>query len=160
MAAARKSRQSAPQRRAGGSAAERRRSERELVERAQRQLLMQQWQRAGVLLLMSASALLAGVPLLVLFLIGTHVDLGISERTASLWLMVVVAGWFGSLLFGLFIVSSLKEMERRARLRWMALLAFPVTTLPAAAVFAWRRRNELRPQVYPDAPSRRGWWNL
>ena len=147
-----------PKRRSGG--ATRRRSERETVAQAQRQLLVQQWQRAGILLLMSLFTLVAAVPLLVLFLIGTQVDLGISERAASMWLVAVVAGWFASLLFGLFIVSSLKDMGSRGRRRWMALVAFPVTTLPAAAVFAWRWRNELRPQVYPDVPVKRTWWNL
>lgn len=131
-----------------------------MLQQAQRAVIRQQWQRSGILLLTSAGTLALGVPLLVLYLIGTRVELGISASTASTWLTAVVAGWVGSVVFGLFVAGNMRAMEKRERVRWLLLIAFPVTTLPAATVFAWRWREELRPQMYPERPQRRGWWDL
>jgi lysylphosphatidylglycerol synthetase-like protein (DUF2156 family) len=122
---------------------------------------MQQWQRASMLLAVSLFTMLLSLPFGVLLLIGqAGINLGIPQRYAMLWLMLLVAGWFASLVLGLVTLLTGPSTRRRGRVFWLAALLVPASTVPSAAAFAYLRREELQDEVFADGPPpKRGWWS-
>ena len=78
------------------------------------------------------------------------VKLGIPQRYAALWLVILVAGWFASLVLALFVAWTNRPMNRRARIFWLVVLIVPASTVPAAAAFAYIRREQLQDDVFAE----------
>jgi hypothetical protein len=150
-----------PKRAARSQAAARKRGQPDAESTMRRQRLLQQWQRASMLLAVSLFTMLLSVPFVVLLIIGSlGVKLGIPQRYAALWLVVLVAGWFASLVLALFVLSTVHTMSRRTRIFWLVVLIVPASTVPAAAAFAYIRREELQDDVFAEGePPKRRWWS-
>ena len=140
-----------PKRAARSQVAARRRDTQDAENTLRRQKLMQQWQRASLLLAVSLFTMLLSVPFAALLIIGSAgVKLGIPQRYATLWVVILAAGWFASLVLGLFVAWTIPAMRRRARIFWVVVLIVPVATVPAAAAFAYIRREQLQDDVFAE----------
>jgi hypothetical protein len=150
-----------PKRAQRSQTAARKRSKQDAEHQMYRQKLMQQWQRASMLLAVSLFTMMASVPFVVLVIMGSlGVKLGIPQRYAALWLVVLVAGWFASLALALFSLLTRPTMARRSRTFWLVVLIVPASTVPAAAAYAYLRREELQDDVFAEGePPRRRWWS-
>jgi hypothetical protein len=150
-----------PKRAVRSQTAARKQSKQNAGHQLQRQRLMQQWQRASMLLAVSLFTMLASVPYVALLIVGSlGVKLGIPQRYAALWLVVLVAGRFASLILALLSVATRPEMIRRTRVFWLVVLIVPASTVPAAAAYAYLRREELQDDVFAEGePPRRRWWS-
>jgi len=149
-----------PKRAQRSQAAARKRGKQDAEHQMYRQKVMQQWQRASMLLAVSLFTMMATVPFVVLVIVGSlGVKLGIPQRYAALWLVVLVAGWCASLVLSLFSVLTRPEMARRSRTFWLVVLLVPPSTVPAAAAYAYLRREELQDDVFAEGePPRRHRW--
>jgi len=75
----------------------------------------------------------------------------ISHGVFVAWGFLMLVGWAMSLVYGVYVTL------KAGRWGWLALCAVPFTCVPAAAVYAWTRRQEIERDVLGDgdaAPSR------
>ena len=63
------------------------------------------------------------------------------------WGLVLLTGWAASLVYGVFVTFSAR------RWGWLALCIIPLTCVPAAAAYAWIRRQEIERTVLGDGPA-------
>lgn len=63
------------------------------------------------------------------------------------WGLVLLTGWAASLVYGVFVTFTAR------RWGWLALCIIPVTCVPAAAAYAWIRRQEIERTVLGDGPA-------
>jgi hypothetical protein len=150
-----------PKRAQRSQTAARKRSKQDAEHQMYRQKLMQQWQRASMLFAVSLFTMMASVPFVALVIAGSlGVKLGIPERYAALWLVVLVAGWFACFVLAIFSVWTRPTMARRSRTFWLVVFILPASTVPAAAAYAYMRREELQDDVFAEGePPRRRWWS-
>ena len=150
-----------PKRAVRSQAAARKRRKEDAESKMRRQRLMQQWQRYSMLFAVSLFTMLLSLPFGVLLIIGSlGVKLGIPQRYVMLWLVVLVAGWFASLVLALFVVWTMPTMNRRTRIFWLVVLIVPASTVPAAAAYAYIRREEIQDDVFAEGePPKRHWWS-
>ena len=140
-----------PKRAARSQAAARKRGTQDAENALRRQKLMQQWQRASMLLAVSLFTMMLSVPFGALLIIGSlGVKLGIPQRYAALWL--VDPGRPDGSHRSCWPSSSPDNptMGRRARIFWLVVLIVPASTVPAAAAFAYIRREELQDDVFAE----------
>jgi hypothetical protein len=150
-----------PKRAQRSQAAARKRGKQDVEHQLYRQKLMQQWQRASMLLAVSLFTMLASVPFVGLLIAGSlGVKLGIPQRYAALWLVVLAAGWAASLILALVSVLTRSTMAKRSRTFWLVIVLVPPATVPAAAAYAYLRREELQDEVFAEGEApRRRWWS-
>lgn len=60
------------------------------------------------------------------------------------WGTVMLSGWAMTYVYGVFVTSKAR------RWAWFALCAIPFTCVPAAAAYAWIRRQEIERDVLGD----------
>lgn len=63
------------------------------------------------------------------------------------WGLILLTGWAASLVYGVFVTFSAR------RWGWLALCLLPLTCVPAAAAYAWIRRQEIERAVLGDGPA-------
>jgi len=61
------------------------------------------------------------------------------------WGILLLAGWAMTLAYGVFVTLTAR------RWGWFALCVIPLTCVPAAAAYAWIRRQEIEQSVLGDA---------
>lgn len=65
------------------------------------------------------------------------------------WGLFMLLGWATSLAYGVYVTLQAR------RWGWLALCAIPFSCVPAAAVYAWTRRQEIERDVLGDGAHRR-----
>jgi hypothetical protein len=60
------------------------------------------------------------------------------------WGFLMLVGWAMSLVYGVYVTLKAR------RWGWLALCAVPFTCVPAAAAYAWTRRQEIEREVLGD----------
>lgn len=65
------------------------------------------------------------------------------------WGLFMFLGWVMSLVYGVYVTLQAR------RWGWLALCAIPFSCVPAAAVYAWTRRQEIERDVLGDGAHRR-----
>lgn len=60
------------------------------------------------------------------------------------WGFLMLVGWAMSLVYGVYVTLKAR------RWGWLALCAIPFSCVPAAAVYAWTRRQEIEREVLGD----------
>ena len=63
------------------------------------------------------------------------------------WGLALLTGWAASLVYGVFVTFTAR------RWGWFALCIIPLTCVPAAAAYAWIRRQEIERAVLGDGPA-------
>lgn len=71
----------------------------------------------------------------------------IPDGVKVVWGLLMLVGWAMSLVYGVYVTSKAR------RWGWLALCAIPFTCVPAAAAYAWTRRQEIERQVLGDDTS-------
>lgn len=70
----------------------------------------------------------------------------IPQSVYVVWGVLMLTGWAMTLVYGVFVTFTAR------RWGWFVLCAVPFTCVPAAAAYAWIRRQELERSVLGDAP--------
>ena len=60
------------------------------------------------------------------------------------WGSIMLIGWAMSFVYGVYVTLNAR------RWAWLALCAIPFTCVPAAAAYAWTRRQEIEREVLDD----------
>lgn len=63
------------------------------------------------------------------------------------WGLLMLLGWAMSLVYGVYVTLKAR------RWGWLVLCAIPFTCVPAAAAYAWTRRQEIEREVLGDDTS-------
>ncbi len=63
------------------------------------------------------------------------------------WGILLLAGWAATLVYGVYVTFTAR------RWGWLALCLLPLTCVPAAAAYAWIRRQEVERDVLGGAPT-------
>ena len=63
------------------------------------------------------------------------------------WGIVMLTGWAMTYVYGVYVAFKARSWG------WFALCAIPFTCVPAAAAYAWIRRQEIEREVLGDASS-------
>jgi len=63
------------------------------------------------------------------------------------WGIILLTGWAASLVYGVFVTFTTR------RWGWLVLCLLPLTCVPAAAAYAWIRRQEIERAVLGDRPA-------
>jgi FtsH-binding integral membrane protein len=150
-----------PKRAQRSQTAARKRGKQDAEHQMYRAKLMQQWQRASMLLAVSLMTMMVAVPFVALVVAGSlGLKLGIPQKYAALWLVILIAGWFASFVLSIFSVWTRPTMAKRSRTFWLVVFIVPASTVPAAAAYAYLRREELQDDVFAEGePPRRKWWS-
>ena len=91
--------------------------------------------------------LLSGITL-VMFLVRALAEVFtvpfIPRPVYVVWGVVMLSGWAMTYVYGVFVTFKAR------RWAWFALCAIPFTSVPAAAAYAWIRRQEIEREVLGD----------
>ena len=91
--------------------------------------------------------LLSGITL-VMFLVRAFAEVFtvtfIPRPVFVVWGVVMLSGWAMTYVYGVFVAFKAR------RWAWFALCAIPFTCVPAAAAYAWIRRQEIEREVLGD----------
>jgi hypothetical protein len=66
------------------------------------------------------------------------------------WGIIMLIGWAMALAYGVYVTC------RARRWGWLALCAIPLSCVPAAAAYAWIRRQEIERRVLGEEPAAGG----
>lgn len=98
------------------------------------------WQRLTLLFLAGVITFALAFALVVLLALG----IAPPGLLWVLWLAAIAGGFLATWLYGLIMSALLRSWV------WLVVIAFPPTALPGAIIFAWLRRQELRPVAFSD----------
>jgi flagellar biosynthesis protein FliQ len=71
----------------------------------------------------------------------------IPQAVYVVWGLILLTGWAATLVYGVFVTFTAR------RWGWCALCLLPFTCVPAAAAYAWIRRQEVERLVLGEGPA-------
>ncbi|HJW76833.1 MAG TPA: hypothetical protein VJ787_14420 [Thermoleophilia bacterium] len=120
----------------GASGADDERRERAAI----RARALRDWERLSLLLLAGVITFVLAFALVVILALG----IAPPRLVWILWLAAIAGGFLATWVYGLIMTALLQAWA------WLVVIAFPPTALPGAIIFAWLRREELRPLAFND----------